>query len=55
MAGRKTTAGESFETRMAQLEALIERMDSRHGIHTVETACERHHLGLRDYEIISID
>ena len=35
--------------------ALIERMDSRHGIHTVETACERHHLGLRDYEIVSID
>ncbi|MBQ5976914.1 MAG: DUF362 domain-containing protein [Oscillospiraceae bacterium] len=35
--------------------ALIERMDSRHGIHTVEIACERHHLGLRDYEIISID
>ncbi len=28
MAGRKTTAGESFETRMAQLEALIERMES---------------------------
>lgn len=35
--------------------ALIERMDSRHGIHTVETACERHHLGVREYEIVSLD
>lgn len=35
-------------------QALIERMDSRHAIHTVETAFE-HGLGQRDYEIINID
>ena len=34
--------------------ALIERMDSRHAIHTVETA-EEHGLGVREYELISID
>lgn len=34
--------------------ALIERMDSRHGIHTVEAAAE-HSLGSRAYEIISLD
>ena len=34
--------------------ALIERMDSRHGIHTVEAA-EKHGLGKREYEIISLD
>ncbi len=34
--------------------ALIERMDSRHAIRTVEAACE-HGLGVRDYEIVSID
>ena len=34
--------------------ALIERMDSRHAIHTVETACE-HGLGVREYEIIALD
>lgn len=34
--------------------ALIERMDSRHGIHTVEAAAQ-HGLGNRDYEIISLD
>ncbi len=34
--------------------ALIERMNSRHGIHTVEAAFE-HNLGNRDYDIISID
>ena len=34
--------------------ALIERMDSRHGIHTVEAAAQ-HGLGNRAYEIISLD
>lgn len=34
-------------------EALIERMNSRHGIHTVEAA-EQHKLGSRDYEIVNI-
>ena len=34
--------------------ALIERMDSRHGIHTVEAAAQ-HGLGNRKYEIISLD
>ena len=34
--------------------ALIERMDSRHGIHTVEAAA-RHGLGSRDYTIVSLD
>lgn len=34
--------------------ALIERMDSRHGIHTVEAAA-RHGLGSRAYEIVSLD
>lgn len=34
--------------------ALIERMDSRHGIHTVEAAAQ-HDLGSREYEIISLD
>lgn len=33
---------------------LIERMNSRHGIHTVEAACA-HKLGSREYEIIDID
>ncbi len=33
--------------------ALIERMNSRHGIHTVETA-EKHGLGSRNYEIVEI-
>ena len=33
--------------------ALIERMNSRHGIHTVETA-EKHGLGNREYEIVEI-
>ena len=33
--------------------ALIERMNSRHGIHTVETA-EKHGLGSREYEIVEI-
>lgn len=33
--------------------ALIERMESRNGIHTVETAAE-HGLGSRDYEIVRI-
>lgn len=33
--------------------ALIERMESRNGIHTVETAAE-HGLGSREYEIIRI-
>lgn len=33
---------------------LIERMDSRHGIHTVEAACELG-LGNREYEIIELD
>lgn len=34
--------------------ALIERMDSRHGIHTVETAAE-HGLGVREYDLVCID
>lgn len=34
--------------------ALIERMDSRHGIHTVEAA-EKLGIGRREYEIVSID
>lgn len=34
--------------------ALIERMDSRHGIHTVEAAAQ-HGLGNREYEMISLD
>ena len=33
--------------------ALIERMNSRHGIHTVETAA-KHGLGNREYEIVEI-
>ena len=34
--------------------ALIERMESRHGIHTVEAAAQ-HGLGSREYEIVSLD
>ncbi|MBO5529660.1 MAG: DUF362 domain-containing protein [Bacilli bacterium] len=34
--------------------ALIERMDSRHAIHTVETAA-KHGLGIREYEIVTLD
>ena len=34
--------------------ALIERMNSRHAIHVVETA-HRHGLGNTDYELINID
>lgn len=34
--------------------ALIERMNSLHGIHTVEAAAQ-HGLGVREYEIISLD
>lgn len=34
--------------------ALIERMESRHGIHTVETACALG-VGTREYELISLD
>lgn len=34
--------------------ALIERMDSRHAIHTVEVAAA-HGLGVREYEIVEID
>ena len=34
--------------------ALIERMDSRHGIHTVEAAAELG-LGSREYEIVELD
>lgn len=34
--------------------ALIERMESRHGIHTVEVACALG-VGTREYEIISLD
>ena len=34
--------------------ALIERMESRHGIHTIEAAFALG-LGLREYEIVSID
>ena len=33
--------------------ALIERMNSRHGIHTVEAA-QKHGLGVREYEIVTI-
>ena len=35
-------------------DALIERMQSRHAIHTVETA-EEHGLGVREYELICLD
>ncbi len=34
--------------------ALIERMDSRHAIHTVEAAAQ-HGLGTRNYEIVNLD
>ena len=34
--------------------ALIERMNSRHGIHTVEAAAQ-HGLGTQEYEVISLD
>lgn len=34
--------------------ALIERMESRHGIHTVETSCALG-VGTREYELISLD
>jgi uncharacterized Fe-S center protein len=34
--------------------ALIERMDSRHAIHTVESA-EKLGLGERAYQIVSLD
>ena len=34
--------------------ALIERMDSRHGIHTVEAAAQ-HGLGNQEYTIVSLD
>ncbi len=34
--------------------ALIERMDSRHGIHTVEAASQ-YGLGSREYQIVSLD
>lgn len=34
--------------------ALIERMNSLHGIHTVEAAAQ-HGLGVREYEIVSLD
>ena len=34
--------------------ALIERIESRNGMHTVETA-EKLMLGSREYEIVSID
>ncbi len=34
--------------------ALIERMNSLHGIHTVEAAAQ-HGLGRREYEIVSLD
>ena len=33
--------------------ALIERMESRHGIHTIEAAAE-HGLGSREYEVVEI-
>ncbi len=35
-------------------ESLIQRIEEKHGIHTVEAACELG-LGSREYEIISID
>lgn len=34
--------------------SLVERMDSRHGIHIVEAA-EQHKLGTREYELVSLD
>ena len=37
----------------SRLASLIERMESRHGIHTVERAFELG-LGSREYEIIEI-
>ena len=33
---------------------LIERMESRHGIHTVEAAAA-HGLGIREYELVNLD
>ena len=35
-------------------DALIERMESRNGIHTVETACALG-IGVREYELIYLD
>lgn len=34
--------------------SLVERMDSRHGIHIVEAA-QKHKLGTREYELVSLD
>ena len=34
--------------------ALIERMESRNGVHTIEAA-EKLELGSREYELVSID
>ena len=34
--------------------ALIERMESRHGVHTIETA-EKLGLGSREYEIVDLN
>ena len=34
--------------------ALIERIESRNGIHTIEAAVE-HGLGVREYELVNID
>ena len=34
--------------------ALIERMESRNGVHTIEAA-EKLGLGSREYELVSID
>ena len=34
--------------------ALIKRMESRNGIHTVETACALG-IGVREYELIYLD
>ena len=33
--------------------ALIERMESRHGIHTIEAAAQ-HGIGSREYELVEL-
>ena len=50
----KTWSGYTlFNAKDEGKKALIERMDSRHGIHTVEAA-NKLGLGSREYEIINI-
>jgi len=35
-------------------EHLIQRIESKHGIHTIEAACELE-IGSREYELVEID